>query len=130
MKACLCVRGNDINAQLQVENSIFPRFGRSRGSEKLTSIAKSNLQKTKNTIVTVTGKDGASVSGCNGKESEAVIVDQDTNKNSILVKTTTTAINMNDFDNKENNTNGHSTSSSDMAAPKVQRTSTVLHTDL
>lgn len=48
MKACLCARGKDLNAQLQVENSIFPKFGRSRGSEKLTSFAKKNLQHSKN----------------------------------------------------------------------------------
>lgn len=48
MKACLCARGKDLNAQLQVENSIFPKFGRSRGSEKLTSFAKRNLQHSNN----------------------------------------------------------------------------------
>lgn len=39
MKACTCAKGKDINAQLQVENSFFPRFGRSRASELISSRA-------------------------------------------------------------------------------------------
>ncbi|XP_055627468.1 somatostatin receptor type 2-like [Toxorhynchites rutilus septentrionalis] len=34
LKACTCTKGKDINAQLQIENSFFPRFGRNRGSER------------------------------------------------------------------------------------------------
>lgn len=33
MKAFTCAKTKEINAQLQVENSFFPRFGRSRNSE-------------------------------------------------------------------------------------------------
>lgn len=36
MKAFTCAKSKEINAQLQVENSFFPRFGRSRHSECLT----------------------------------------------------------------------------------------------
>lgn len=110
MKACLCTRRKDINAQLNVENSIFPRFGRSRGSEKLTSIAKSNFQKTKTT------------SGA--KDSEAVILERDKGKNNVCVKTTAITI-PSSYENKEHNSiNGLSETTK-----KVQRTQ-VLHTDL
>ncbi|XP_055598336.1 somatostatin receptor type 2-like [Uranotaenia lowii] len=34
LKACTCAKGKDINAQLQIENSFLPRFGRNRGSER------------------------------------------------------------------------------------------------
>ncbi|XP_065092562.1 somatostatin receptor type 2-like [Ochlerotatus camptorhynchus] len=34
LKACTCTKGKDINAQLQIENSFFPRFVRNRGSER------------------------------------------------------------------------------------------------
>jgi hypothetical protein len=105
MKACMCTRGKDINAQLQAENSIFPRFGRSRGSEKLTSIAKNNFQKSKTTVA------------CGVKDSEAVVLDQDKSRNNVCVKTTCS------FDNKE--PNGHH----ETANNKSQRTP-VLHTDL
>lgn len=33
MKAFTCAKSKEINAQLQVENSFFPRFGRSRNSD-------------------------------------------------------------------------------------------------
>lgn len=36
MKACSCAKRKDINAQLQVEHSFFPRFGRSR-SDRVSS---------------------------------------------------------------------------------------------
>jgi hypothetical protein len=107
MKACLCTRGKDLNAQLNVENSIFPRFGRSRGSEKLTSIAKSNFQKTKTT--------------CGAKDSEAVILDRDKGKSNVVTAITIPS----NFENKEhNNINGLNETTT-----KVQRTQ-ILHTDL
>ncbi|KAG5675971.1 hypothetical protein PVAND_005827 [Polypedilum vanderplanki] len=120
MKACMCTRGGkDINAQLQYENSIFPRFGRSnRSSEKLSAIAKSNFQKTKTTMI--------------GKETEvgltaaAAIVEQDKNKNSAAVKTTTITIS-NHLDGKNHSTNGVTETSNNNI--QVQR-SEVLHTDL
>jgi hypothetical protein len=114
MKACMCTRGKDINAQLQFENSIFPRFGRSnRSSEKLSAIAKSNFQKTKTTIV--------------GKESEAVIVEDDKVKNLQSIKTTAMNIS-NNFDNKNHSIiNGKNETMS--AVQTVQRTE-ILHTDL
>ncbi|XP_052873161.1 neuropeptide SIFamide receptor-like [Anopheles cruzii] len=34
LKACTCAKGKEINAQLQIENSFFPRFVRNRGSER------------------------------------------------------------------------------------------------
>lgn len=113
MKACLCTRGKDINAQLQVENSIFPRFGRSRGSEKLTSIAKNNFQKTKTTAA------------CGVRESEAVILDQDNNRSNVCVKTTAVTFPCNSENKEHNNINGLN----ETMKNKVQRTP-VLHTDL
>ncbi|KAH8368650.1 hypothetical protein KR084_002875 [Drosophila pseudotakahashii] len=35
MKACTCAARKDVNAQLQLENSFFPKFGKSRQSERL-----------------------------------------------------------------------------------------------
>lgn len=68
MKACLCARGKDLNAQLQVENSIFPRFGRSRGSEKLTSFAKKNMQHSANV------NNNNTTNGGGVKDSEALVI--------------------------------------------------------
>lgn len=113
MKACLCTRGNDVNAQLQVENSIFPRFGRSRGSEKLTSIAKNNFQKTKTTAT------------CGVRESEAVILDHDNNRSNVCIKTTAVTFPCNSENKEHNNINGLN----ETMKNKVQRTP-VLHTDL
>lgn len=129
MKACMCTRGKDFNAQLQFENSIFPRFGRSaRSSEKLSALAKSNFHKTKTTIV--------------GKESEAittavvpatsVIMEQDKGKSAACIKATTIAPN-NHIENKtHNNSNGISETANETISlsTKVQRTDFVLHTDL
>ncbi|XP_052888316.1 nociceptin receptor-like [Anopheles moucheti] len=44
LKACTCAKGKEINAQLQIENSFFPRFGRNRGSERgnSTKVLQSN----------------------------------------------------------------------------------------
>lgn len=39
LKACTCAAGKDFNAQLQLENSFFPRFGK-RSSEKYCSTTK------------------------------------------------------------------------------------------
>lgn len=104
MKACLCTRGNDINTQLQVENSFFPRFGRSRGSEKLTSVAKhNNFQK---------NKPIADTGGV--KDSEAMILVNDKSRNNVCVKATEVA----------EQVNGHNETTLG-----VQRTN-VLHTDL
>ncbi|EDV94260.1 somatostatin receptor type 2 [Drosophila grimshawi] len=38
MKACTCAARNDINAQLQLENSFFPKFGKGRQSERLIGV--------------------------------------------------------------------------------------------
>lgn len=43
MKAFTCAKSKEINAQLQVENSFFPRFGRSRNSEGFSSKPNTNL---------------------------------------------------------------------------------------
>lgn len=127
MKACMCTRGKDYNGQLQFENSIFPRFGRSaRSSEKLSALAKSNFHKTKTTMV--------------GKESEAIttavvaapmLMEQDKSKNSVCMKTTTITI-PNHIESKiHNNSNGISETVYETIplSMKVQRTE-VLHTDL
>ncbi|XP_061515918.1 somatostatin receptor type 3 [Anopheles gambiae] len=44
LKACTCAKGKEINAQLQIENSFFPRFVRNRGSERgnSTKVLQSN----------------------------------------------------------------------------------------
>lgn len=122
MKACMCTRGKDINAQLQIENSIFPRFGRSnRSSEKLSAIAKSNFQKTKTTIA---GKE--SEGAVTALATSAAIVEQDKSKN-LCIKTTAITI-PNHFDSKNHNMNGINETASNVHA--VQRTEPVLHTDL
>lgn len=61
LKACTCAAGNDLNTQLQMENSFFPRFGK-RNSSKFCSSTKQG----------VTNKDG------DGVESAAIIVDAST----------------------------------------------------
>ena len=43
MKAFTCAKTNEVNAQLQQENSFFPRFGRGRNSECLSSKPSANL---------------------------------------------------------------------------------------
>lgn len=43
MKAFTCAKTKEINAQLQVENSFFPRFGRSRNSDLFSSKPTTNL---------------------------------------------------------------------------------------
>jgi allatostatin C receptor len=43
MKAFTCAKTKEINAQLQAENSFFPRFGRGRNSECLSSKPTTNL---------------------------------------------------------------------------------------
>lgn len=111
MKACLCSRGKDINTQLGVDNSIFPRFGRSRGSEKLTSIAKNNFQKTKTTAA--------------AKDSEVVVFNQDRSRNNVCIKTTAITIPCNSENKEHNNINGLN----ETMKKGVQRTP-VLHTDL
>ncbi|XP_046807672.1 somatostatin receptor type 2 [Lucilia cuprina] len=40
MKACTCAARKDVNAQLQLENSLFPKFNKSRPSDKLLSNTK------------------------------------------------------------------------------------------
>lgn len=43
MKAFTCAKTKEINAQLQQENSFFPRFGRGRNSECISSKPSANL---------------------------------------------------------------------------------------
>lgn len=45
LKACTCTVGKDFNTQLQVENSLFPRFGK-KGSEKGISTSKQTIPQT------------------------------------------------------------------------------------
>ncbi|XP_033149397.1 LOW QUALITY PROTEIN: somatostatin receptor type 5 [Drosophila busckii] len=40
MKACTCAARKDVNAQLQLENSFFPKFGKGRQSERLIAAGK------------------------------------------------------------------------------------------
>jgi hypothetical protein len=130
MKACMCTRGKDFNGQLQFENSIFPRFGRSaRSSEKFSAIAKSNFQKTKTTIV---GKEqqseaitnnGAAVLATTATTTPANTTsgDVDKCKNSVCIKMTAITIPNNHIETKSHNING--------IKEGGQRTD-VLHTDL
>ncbi|KAM7355554.1 somatostatin receptor type 2-like [Cochliomyia hominivorax] len=48
MKACTCAARKDVNAQLQLENSLFPKFNKSRPNERLIS---NNKPKQKNSIL-------------------------------------------------------------------------------
>lgn len=125
MKACMCTRGKDFNGQLQFENSIFPRFGRSaRSSEKLSAIAKNNFQKTKTTIV--------------GKESEA-ITNAAVPVTAVLATTTNSGI-IGEVERNGKNLTTTITIPNHIECKningikempiKVQRTNEVLHTDL
>lgn len=125
----MCTRGKDFNAQLQFENSIFPRFGRSaRSSEKLSALAKSNFQKTKTTIV---GKESEAITTAVAVPAASMILENDKSKNSVCIKTT--AITMpNHIESKiHNGSNGISETVNETIplSMKVQRTE-VLHTDL
>lgn len=126
----MCTRGKDLNAQLQFDNSIFPRFGRNRSSEKLSAFAKSNFLKTKTTII---GKESeavvaaTAVPGVTVVPTAAAIVEHDKAKNSVCIKTTAITIS-NHFDSKNHNTNGINETANN--AHVVQRTEPVLHTDL
>lgn len=48
MKACTCAARKDINAQLQLENSFFPKFGKGRQSERLIGSNNAASNKGKN----------------------------------------------------------------------------------
>ncbi len=43
MKAFTCAKSNEINAQLHAENSFFPRFGRGKNSECISSKQTTNI---------------------------------------------------------------------------------------
>jgi hypothetical protein len=124
----MCTRGKDFNGQLQFENSIFPRFGRSaRSSEKFSAIAKSNFQKTKTTIVgkeqqseAITNNGGAAIQATTATNT-ITSGDLDKCKNSVCIKMTAITI-PNHIETKSHNINGIK----EMAG---QRTD-VLHTDL
>lgn len=45
MKACTCAARKDVNAQLQLENSLFPKFNKSRPNERLLTNNKKDKQK-------------------------------------------------------------------------------------
>jgi hypothetical protein len=125
----MCTRGKDFNGQLQFENSIFPRFGRSaRSSEKLSALAKSNFHKTKTTMV---GKESEAITTAAPAPAASVILENDKNKNSLCIKTTAITI-PNHIEKTHNNScNGISETVNETIplSMKVQRTE-VLHTDL
>lgn len=55
MKACSCAARKDINAQLQLENSFFPKFGKNKQKERLiNSKAKAKVARNNNVTTTVT----------------------------------------------------------------------------
>jgi hypothetical protein len=137
----MCTRGKDINAQLQFENSIFPRFGRSnRSSEKFSAIAKSNFQKSKTTMA---GKESEFTAIPAQSQTPAIlttaasaIVEHDKVKNSHCIKNPPGDVAApitvsNNFDGKYNH-NGinETTNDASQMIVTVQRTSEVLHTDL
>ena len=129
MKACLCTRGKDYNGQLQFENSIFPRFGRSaRSSEKLSAIAKNNFHKTKTTIV---GKESEVITtALAAATSTGAIREHDKNGRNFLCMNATTTITIpNHIECKTHNVNGIKETFNEMPL-KVQRSNEVLHTDL
>ncbi|XP_050333211.1 somatostatin receptor type 5-like [Bactrocera neohumeralis] len=45
LKACTCATRKDVNAQLQLENSLFPKFGKNRQSDRLFSPKKAKQKK-------------------------------------------------------------------------------------
>uniref|UniRef100_A0A0A1X4V9 Somatostatin receptor type 4 n=1 Tax=Zeugodacus cucurbitae TaxID=28588 RepID=A0A0A1X4V9_ZEUCU len=45
LKACTCATRKDVNAQLQMENSLFPKFGKNRQSDRLFSPKKAKQKK-------------------------------------------------------------------------------------
>lgn len=45
LKACTCAAGKDVNAQLQMENSFFPRFGKRGASEKRGTMVGSTVKR-------------------------------------------------------------------------------------
>jgi hypothetical protein len=59
LKACTCTKGKDINAQLQIENSFFPRFNKHRGSERLNKPGQNKAAKatTNDKAIAITTKD-------------------------------------------------------------------------
>ena len=83
MKACSCAKGQDINAQLQIENSFFPKFTRNRGSERggtfavtMTKLTRIDRKMGKNgidNVTTVLLNNNNTTSSSNGKESPAAM---------------------------------------------------------
>lgn len=92
LKACTCAKGKEINAQLQVENSFFPRFGRSRGSERISSRAppsqmpsqfvQSNIPSTKLICTSESIVDCSNGNGNSHKPQKLNIVNNNIDKNS------------------------------------------------
>ncbi|XP_058459943.1 somatostatin receptor type 2-like [Malaya genurostris] len=131
LKACTCTKGKDINAQLQIENSFFPRFGRNRGSERgnSTKILHAGRQKvgdqnhpndTVNNYTSANGNNTGSGSGSNGGTVPGGLTSNGNNGNMTTMTTTTTG-------------GGTSTSNVVPIVSKVFDASTrppVLHTDL
>ncbi|XP_034105653.1 somatostatin receptor type 5 [Drosophila albomicans] len=72
MKACTCAARNDVNAQLQLENSFFPKFGKGRQSERLI------------------GPNNANGNNGNGKNNKKKTLAGGRNNNAPMTTTTTT----------------------------------------
>lgn len=64
LKACHCAAGKDLNTQLQLENSLFPRFGK-RSSEKYCSTTKTGGGVTTNQPNTMTTSNATNANNTN-----------------------------------------------------------------
>ncbi|KXJ76119.1 hypothetical protein RP20_CCG010119 [Aedes albopictus] len=133
LKACTCTKGKEINAQLQIENSFFPRFARNRGSERgnSTKILHPGRQKvgdqthpndTVNNNNTHNPNANNGSSRCSGPGGPISNTNTNGNTTTTTMTTTTTGVN-----------GGSSSSNVVPIASKILDTSSrppVLHTDL
>lgn len=101
MKAFTCAKTKEINAQLQVENSFFPKFGRSKNTDgfsratKQTNVSNINMtskltQSTKlgNTVESIldaTYNNGHEKNGHNHNTTDAALLNNVNNRNDIHV---------------------------------------------
>lgn len=63
MKACTCAARKDVNAQLQLENSMFPRFNKSRTAEKLLAPNKAKQRASFRQRAAMTSTTGTTTTG-------------------------------------------------------------------
>lgn len=138
-KACTCAAGKDVNAQLQIENSFFPKFGKGSrsGSEKMMSKSKQKTNKNMKKC-NDTGNGCKVVEEGNGNAAGDGI---DVNKNQGVNKTMTNVVSINDTHHVTitpmtiNTTPVLSNTTTNIAQPRMTENESshrppVLHTDL